>query len=84
MDLAGINFSNLEPPNKLITIINHESLRGYHEYHSVWTSKFGEQLVVKQESHNGLDIYAIISGGSMGVMGAADPPFRLIDYIIID
>ena len=83
MDLAGINFSDLEPPNKLITIINHESLSGYHEYHSVWTSKIGEQLVAKQESHNGLDINAI-SGRSRGVKGAADPPFRLSDYVIID
>ena len=59
MDLAGINFSNLGPSNKLINIKNQESLRGYHEYHSVWTSKISEQLVMKQKSHNAFDIYAI-------------------------
>ena len=40
MDLVGINFSDLRPSNKFISIqiINHESLRAYNEYRSVWTS----------------------------------------------
>ena len=31
-------------------------LRGYHEYHAIWTPTIGEELVAKHESH---DKYAI-------------------------
>ena len=56
MDLAGIDFSDLGRSNKLINIlIDHESLRVYHEYRSVWTLRIGKELVVKHKSHNALD-----------------------------
>ena len=34
-------------------------LRGYHEYHSIWTPSIGEELGAKNESHNVHDRYAI-------------------------
>ena len=34
-------------------------LRGYHEYHAIWTPTISEELVAKHENHNVHDRYAI-------------------------
>jgi hypothetical protein len=34
-------------------------LRGYHEYHTIWSPTIGEELVAKHESHSVQDRYAI-------------------------
>ena len=57
VDLANINFSDLWPSKNLISI--NKSLKEYHEYYSVWTPRFSEQLVAKQERHTAFDRYAI-------------------------
>ena len=62
--LAGTNFSSfakqwiqlalilaiLDLPKNSLILINHDSLREYHKYHSVWTLRIGEQFVAKRKA----------------------------------
>ena len=55
MDLASINLEILDLAPNYLGFKNHESLRQYHKYHSVWTPRIGKELVAKHKSHNTFD-----------------------------
>ena len=55
--------------------------RGFHAYRSIWSSKIGQNLVVRQEVLNDQDPFAMAVGAS--IPGKLTHLVRLAAYVII-